>query len=62
MNEDLLLIKRLEEMRAEHRELDEKIKNNSLDEFTRKRLQKTKLVLRDQIQELERIVYPDVIA
>lgn len=62
MNEDLLLIKRLETMRLEHRDIDDKIKNNSLDEFTRKRLQKLKLSLRDKIQELERTVYPDVIA
>lgn len=62
MNEDLLLIKRLESLRLEHRELDDKIKVNGLDEFTRKRLQKTKLFLRDEIMKLEQIVYPDIIA
>ena len=62
MNEDLLMIKRLESLRAEHRELDGKIQNNSLDEFTRKRLQKTKLFLRDEIMKIEQVVYPDIIA
>jgi len=62
MNEDLLLYKRLETMRLEHRELDQMIKQNSLDEFTRKLCQKKKLALRDKIQELERTLYPDAIA
>jgi len=62
MNEDLLLIKRLESLRLEHRDIDEKIKTNGLDEFTRKRFQKTKLFLRDEIMKLEQIVYPDIIA
>jgi len=62
MNEDLLLLKRLELFRLEHRELDDKIRNNSLDEFTRKLYQKQKLALRDKIQELERVLYPDAIA
>jgi hypothetical protein len=62
MNEDLLLIKRLESLRLEHRELDVKISTNGIDEFTRKRLQKTKLFLRDEIMKLEQIVYPDIIA
>jgi len=62
MNEDLLLYKRLETMRLEHRELDQMIKQNSLDEFTRKLCQKKKLALRDKIQELERMLYPDAIA
>ena len=62
MNEDLLLFKRLEAMRLEHRELDQRIQLNSLDEFTRKLFQKKKLALRDKIQELERMLYPDAIA
>ena len=62
MNEDLQLIKRLEYFRALHSELDEKIKETALDEFSRKRLQKEKLSLRDQIMRLEQIVYPDVTA
>ena len=61
MNEDLQLIKRLEYMRAQHREMDEKIKETA-DEFSRKRLQKEKLGLRDQIMRLEHLVYPDATA
>lgn len=62
MNEDLLYIKRLDSLRADHRELDEKIKADDSDEFTKKRLQKMKLFLRDEITKLEQIVYPDIIA
>ncbi len=62
MNEDLLLLKRLEYLRAEHRELDQRIRNEMLDEFTRQRLKKAKLEMRDQIVKLEQVVYPDIIA
>lgn len=62
MNEDLMLLKQLEEMRERHRELDQKIALNGLDEFTRKRLQKEKLHMRDEIYKLEQVVYPDIIA
>jgi hypothetical protein len=62
MNEDLMYIKQLETLRAEHRDLDAKIGEDSLDEFTKKRLQKTKLFLRDEIMKLEQFVYPDIIA
>jgi hypothetical protein len=62
MNEDLLLIKRLESLRQQHRELDDKIMHNGLDEFTRQRLKKTKLQLRDEIIKIEQVVYPDIIA
>jgi hypothetical protein len=62
MNEDLELIKKLEFLREHHRELDQKIKEDALDEFTRKRLQKEKLHMRDEIYKLEQYVYPDIIA
>lgn len=62
MNEDLLLIKRLEALRLQHRELDERIRHNGLDEFSRKRLQIAKLRMKDEIFKLEQIVYPDIIA
>lgn len=62
MNEDLLLLKQLESLRLQHRELDDKIKVNGLDEFTRQRLKKTKLQLRDEIIRLEHEVYPDITA
>lgn len=62
MNEELLYIKRLDSLRADHRELDEKIKADDSDEFTKKRLQKMKLFLRDEIMKLEQLIYPDIIA
>jgi len=62
MNEDLLLIKRLETMREQHRELDDKIKLNGIDEFSKQRFKKMKLQLRDEIIRLEQLVYPDIIA
>jgi hypothetical protein len=62
MNEDLILIKRLESLRAEHRQLDETIKQDDLDELSRKRYQKLKLSMRDEIMRLEQVVYPDITA
>lgn len=62
MNEDLLMIKRLEAMRLEHRKLDEQASDPSLDEFSRQRMRKMKLALRDEIYKLEQTVYPDIIA
>ena len=38
------------------------IKQDALDEFSRKRLQKVKLSLRDEIVKIEQVVYPDIIA
>lgn len=60
MNEDLQLLKRLEYLRVQHRNLDFKINQEVLDEFSRKRLQKEKLGLRDEIAKLENIIYPNV--
>lgn len=62
MNEDLLLLKRLDALRLQHRDLDDKIKTNGLDEFSRQRYKKMKLQLRDDIIRLEQILYPDIIA
>ncbi len=62
MNEDLLLIKELEALKAQHRELDTQINEGGLDEFTLRRCKQTKLALRDKIARLERFVYPDIIA
>jgi hypothetical protein len=62
MNEDLLMMKRLEALRDQHRELDDKIKINGLDEFSKQRFKKMKLQLRDEIIKIERMVYPDIIA
>lgn len=62
MNQELIQVKKLESMRADHRAIDEKIQAGELDEFTMRRLQKVKLFMRDQIAELEREIYPDIIA
>ncbi len=65
MDEELILIKRLDTLREKHRELDEKIKNTpgvELDPLSLMRLKKEKLSLRDEIARIERIVYPDIIA
>lgn len=62
MNQDLLYIKRLESLRADHRDLDEKIEHGASDEITAMRLKKMKLFLRDEIMKLEQIIYPDIIA
>ncbi len=62
MNEDLLLQKQLETLRDQHRELDDKIKLNGIDEFSKQRFKKMKLQLRDEIIRLEHQIYPDIIA
>ncbi len=62
MNEDLVQIKQLESLRLEHRHLDDQAKDPALDEFSRKRLQKLKLAMRDEIMKLEQLVYPDITA
>ncbi|MCE2926086.1 MAG: DUF465 domain-containing protein [Rickettsiales bacterium] len=62
MNEDLLLHKQLETLRDQHRDLDDKIKLNGIDEFSKQRFKKMKLQLRDEIIRLEHQIYPDIIA
>lgn len=66
MEEDLLLIKKLESLTLHHQELDAMIdKLNSekfRDEFQLHRLKKEKLQLRDEISLLQDAIYPDIIA
>lgn len=62
MNEDLIKIKELESLRLQHRDLDSLINEGHFDEFTLRRYKQQKLALRDQIMQLERILYPDIIA
>ena len=62
MNEDLLLLKRLEALRLQHRDLDDKIQMDGIDEFSKQRFKKMKLQLRDEIIRIEQQVYPDIIA
>ena len=57
-------VRKLRELRIEHRDLDEVIARLSLDicvdELQLKRLKKRKLVLKDQIQTLESELIPDM--
>lgn len=61
MNEDLMLEKRLDYLRGIHTELEEKLAS-TLDEFTKMRIKKEKLHVRDKMMEIESQLYPDVIA
>jgi len=65
MYEELKLLKRLDDLRARHRELDEQIRGlggSPLNEMMIARLKKEKLRLRDEIAQLEQMIYPDIIA
>ena len=57
---------RLEELRTEHRDLDEVILRLSeqapFDQIKLQRLKKRKLVLKDQISRVESELLPDIIA
>jgi hypothetical protein len=63
MEEDLLLEKRLDALRIQHKELDNMIdalsKEDYLDELRIRRLKKEKLALRDKILRIEDELYPD---
>lgn len=65
MDEDLKMLKRCDDLRARHRELDEQIRVLSvspLNQLLVLRLKKEKLKLRDEINLLEQQIYPDIIA
>ncbi len=61
MNDDIVLIKQLDELKEEHRKLDEQLKTMSGwdDELALARMKKRKLQLRDMIATLEFEIYPD---
>lgn len=61
MNDDIVLIKQLDELKEEHRKLDEQLKTMSSwdDELALARMKKRKLQLRDMIATLEFEIYPD---
>ena len=56
----------LEELKQEHKDLDENIDNpqkaKEFSEFTLQRLKKRKLLLKDQINKIEGMLHPDIIA
>lgn len=60
------LRQRLDELRLEHRDLDEVIAHlatgSAFDQLRLQRLKKRKLVLKDQIARLESRLLPDIIA
>lgn len=65
--DDLAELRRqLEELRSEHRDLDELIQRmverGGFDQIQLQRLKKRKLVLKDQIAVLESKLLPDIIA
>ncbi len=61
MNDEITLIKQLEELKSQHRDLDQEITSvtESWDELRLARLKKEKLKLRDRIYALESELYPD---
>ena len=60
MNDEILLFKQLDDLKEQHRALDEEIRELSgQDEMQVARLKKRKLQLRDQIMTLEVEIYPD---
>lgn len=61
------LSRKLEELRVEHRDLDEMIaqlleRRDSVNLIQIQRLKKRKLLLKDQIHQLESALLPDIIA
>lgn len=63
MNDDVVIFKQLDDLKDQHRQLDEEIRQIQLagqaDEMAIARLKKRKLQLRDQIATLEVEIYPD---
>lgn len=63
MNDDVVILKQLDELKEQHRQLDEEIKllgEGWQSEMQLARLKKKKLQLRDMIATLEADIYPDV--
>lgn len=62
MNDDIVIIKQLDDLKEQHRKLDEEIKmlDGVQGEMQLARLKKRKLQLRDMIATLEAEIYPDV--
>ena len=60
------LQRRLEELRTEHRDLDDVIarlsENPAQNQLQIRRLKKRKLAIKDQIRTLEDQIFPDIIA
>ena len=65
-NEEIVLTRRLENLRNKHQLLDDTIDQLNLDDYSDelqlRRLKKEKLAIREQIVRLEEVIYPDIIA
>ena len=63
MNDDIVIFKQIDDLKEQHRQLDDEIRGLQLmgntDEMQVARLKKRKLQLRDQIMTLEVEIYPD---
>jgi hypothetical protein len=63
MNDEVVLHKQLDELKEQHRELDQEINtliaSGMADEMSLARMKKRKLQLRDMIATLETDLYPD---
>jgi hypothetical protein len=63
MNDDIVIFKQLDDLKEQHRQLDDEIRElqmgGAIDEMQVARLKKRKLQLRDQIMTLEVEIYPD---
>ena len=64
MNDEIGLMKKLEDLRHQHRQLDDMLDHRAeqLDQLELQRLKKKRLVIRDDIRNLEGVLYPDIIA
>ncbi len=66
MDDTKALRKKLSELRAEHRQLDDEIaglsENRPFDQLEIQRLKKRKLALKDEILQVENRLLPDIIA
>lgn len=66
MSEKEVLLKKLEDLRSEHRDLDDVIarltEQAAYNQLQLQRLKKRKLMLKDQIAKLESKLLPDIIA
>lgn len=61
MNDDVVILKQLDELKEQHRKLDSEISQllGSDQEFRLAQLKKQKLRMRDQISTLESEMFPD---
>ncbi|MEM7506224.1 MAG: DUF465 domain-containing protein [Pseudomonadota bacterium] len=65
MDKETLLKAQLDQLRLEHRRLDEEIADmttRGTDPLTMTRLKKQKLAIKDRIARIEDRLYPDIIA